>query len=59
MIADLNSECARIQDKNGDLHCYIDNINFRASWGLFVGTEDNLFVAENRTCIVKKIQCRV
>lgn len=56
LIVDNHSDFIHIIDEDGHFLCYIDNCYLDNPWGVCVDTRDNLYVAENRTCKVKKIE---
>lgn len=56
LIADSESHRIHIIDQNGHFLRYIFSCGISAPSGLCVDREDNIFIAERMSCLVKKIQ---
>eukprot|EP00105_Crassostrea_gigas_P013420 XP_011429734.1 PREDICTED: uncharacterized protein LOC105329933 [Crassostrea gigas] len=56
LVADFKNHCVHVLDQDGQFLCLIDNYDLFEPRGLCVDTRDNLIVAENKPCRVKKIQ---
>lgn len=56
LTADSNNNCIHIIHQKGQFLRLIENCFLLSPWGLSVDTRDNLFVAENDSSRVKKIQ---
>lgn len=55
LTTDFDNACIHVLDQDGQFLCHIDNCGLCYPWGLCVDTNDNLFVADDRSRI-KKIQ---